>query len=131
MRTICHTISVFIRCVFSASQAYIAILLINLIQVEIHDGKSDKEIYKKLEEDFGKTVLCSPKFVLQTVLEVPLLIAAFAGVRGVPLTPNKKQTMLDLLTLPPSRGMKLRNYGTMVCLLPDQTFFVSIQGRLK
>ncbi|XP_021820772.1 cytochrome c-type biogenesis CcmH-like mitochondrial protein [Prunus avium] len=127
-----RTISVFIRCVFSASQAYIAILLINLIHVEIHDGKSDKEIYKKLEEDFGEIVLCSPKFDLQTVLVVsPLLIAAFAGVRGVPLTPNKKQTMLDLLTLPPSRGMKLRNYGTMVCLLPDQTFFVSIQGRSK
>ncbi|CAL2276002.1 unnamed protein product [Prunus armeniaca] len=90
------------------------------------------EIYKKPEEDFGETVLCSPKFDLQTVLAVsPLLIAAFAGVRGVPLTPNKKQTMLEVLTLPPSRGMKLRNYGTMVCLLPDQTFFLSIQGRLK
>ncbi|KAH0993522.1 hypothetical protein GBA52_005005 [Prunus armeniaca] len=47
------------------------------------------EIYKKLEEDFGETVLCSPKFDLQTVLAVsPLLIAAFAGVRGVPLTPK-------------------------------------------
>ncbi|CAL8999518.1 unnamed protein product [Prunus brigantina] len=38
--------------------------------------------------------------------------------------------MLDLLTPPPSRGLKLRNYGTM-CLLPDETFFVSIQGRPK
>ncbi|CAB4269283.1 unnamed protein product [Prunus armeniaca] len=61
----------------------------------------------------------------------PLLVAACAGVRGVPLTPNEKQTMLDLLTPPPSRGLKLRNYGTMVCLLPNETFFVSIQGRPK
>ncbi|KAI5352441.1 hypothetical protein L3X38_005332 [Prunus dulcis] len=34
----------------------------------------------------------------------PLLVAACAGVRGVPLIPNEKQTMLDLLTPPPSRA---------------------------
>ncbi|CAB4289014.1 unnamed protein product [Prunus armeniaca] len=62
------------------------------------------QIYKKLEEDFRETVLCSPKFDMRTVLAVsPLLVADFAGVRGVPLTPNEKQTLLDLLTPPPSR----------------------------
>ncbi|KAL6144675.1 hypothetical protein ACLB2K_055366 [Fragaria x ananassa] len=37
-----------------------------LIPDEFHAGKSDKEIYKKLEEDFGETVLYAPKFDLQT-----------------------------------------------------------------
>ncbi|XP_050383073.1 cytochrome c-type biogenesis CcmH-like mitochondrial protein [Argentina anserina] len=109
------------------SQADIAILLRKLIRDEIHAGKSDKEIYKKLEDDFGETVLYAPKFDLQTagLWLSPLVVAGAAAgiwaykkhrqrtnvhvmalnlIRGVPLTPNEKQTMLDLLTPPPSRG---------------------------
>lgn len=41
-------------------------LLLKLIRDEIRSGKSDKEIYKKLEEDYGETVLYAPKFDLQT-----------------------------------------------------------------
>jgi len=37
-----------------------------LIRDEIRAGKSDKEIYKKLEHDFGETVLYTPKFDKQT-----------------------------------------------------------------
>ena len=37
-----------------------------LIRDEIRSGKSDKEIYKKLEDEFGETVLYAPKFDLQT-----------------------------------------------------------------
>ena len=37
-----------------------------LIRDEIRSGKTDKEIYKKLEDDFGETVLYAPKFDLQT-----------------------------------------------------------------
>ena len=37
-----------------------------LIRDEIRSGKNDKEIYKKLEEDFGETVLYTPKFDIQT-----------------------------------------------------------------
>ncbi|BAU01338.1 hypothetical protein VIGAN_11054900 [Vigna angularis var. angularis] len=48
------------------SQADIAILLRKLIHDEIGAGKSDKEIYKKLEDDFGETVLYTPKFEMQT-----------------------------------------------------------------
>ncbi|MED6136693.1 hypothetical protein PIB30_058129 [Stylosanthes scabra] len=48
------------------SQADVAILLRKLIRDEIRSGKSDKEIYKKLEDDFGETVLYAPKFDLQT-----------------------------------------------------------------
>ncbi|KAG5533833.1 hypothetical protein RHGRI_027886 [Rhododendron griersonianum] len=48
------------------SQADIAILLRKLIRDEIRGGKSDKDIYKKLEDDFGETVLYAPKFDLQT-----------------------------------------------------------------
>ncbi|KAJ6427533.1 hypothetical protein OIU84_023012 [Salix udensis] len=48
------------------SQADIAILLRKLIRDEIQSGKSDKEIYKKLEDDFGETVLYAPKFDMQT-----------------------------------------------------------------
>ncbi|PRQ50968.1 putative CcmH/CycL/Ccl2/NrfF family protein [Rosa chinensis] len=104
------------------SQADIAILL-----RKIHAGKSDKEIYKKLEEDFGETVLYAPKFDVQTagLWLSPLVVAGAAAgiwaykkhrqrtnvhvmalnlIRGVPLTPNEKQTMLDLLTPPSSRG---------------------------
>ncbi|CAI9113469.1 OLC1v1014079C4 [Oldenlandia corymbosa var. corymbosa] len=48
------------------SQADVAILLRKLIRDEIRAGKSDKDIYKKLEDDFGETVLYAPKFDLQT-----------------------------------------------------------------
>ncbi|KAK3426644.1 cytochrome c-type biogenesis CcmH-like mitochondrial protein [Eucalyptus grandis] len=107
------------------SQADIAILLRKLIRDEIQSGKTDKEIFKKLEEDFGETVLYAPKFDMQTAalwLSPLLMAGAAAGVwaynkhrqrtnvhimalnlvRGVPLTPNEKETMLDLLTPPPS-----------------------------
>ncbi|KAK3027055.1 hypothetical protein RJ639_040887 [Escallonia herrerae] len=109
------------------SQADVAILLRKLIRDEIQAGKSDKEIYKKLEEDFGETVLYAPKFDLQTaaIWLSPLLVAGTAAgiwaykkhrqktnvhimalnlVRGVPLTPKEKQTMLDILTPPPREG---------------------------
>ncbi|KAK6125004.1 hypothetical protein DH2020_041278 [Rehmannia glutinosa] len=108
------------------SQADIAILLRKLIRDEIRSGKSDKEIFKKLEDDFGETVLYTPKFDMQTAALwlSPLLFAGAAGgvwaykrykqktnvhimalnlVRGVPLTPKEKETMLDLLTPPPSQ----------------------------
>ncbi|KAI4381917.1 hypothetical protein MLD38_007935 [Melastoma candidum] len=107
------------------SQADVAILLRKLIRDEIQAGKSDKEIYKKLEEDFGETVLYTPKFDMQTAALwlSPLIVAGGAAavwaykkhrqktnvhimalnlVRGVPLTPKEKETMLDLLTPPPS-----------------------------
>ncbi|XWS20263.1 hypothetical protein CRYUN_Cryun31cG0085700 [Craigia yunnanensis] len=110
------------------SQADIAILLRKLIRDEIHAGKSDKEIYKKLEEDYGETVLYAPKFDMQTAALwlSPLLVAGAAAgvwaykkhrqktnvhimalnlVRGVPLTPKEKETMLNLLTPPPPQGI--------------------------
>ena len=40
--------------------------LLQLIRDEIKAGKSDKDIYKKLEEDYGETVLYAPKFDMQT-----------------------------------------------------------------
>ncbi|XP_030457578.1 cytochrome c-type biogenesis CcmH-like mitochondrial protein [Syzygium oleosum] len=111
------------------SQADIAILLRKLIRDEIQSGKTDKEIYKKLEEDYGETVLYAPKFDMQTAALwlSPLLVAGGAAgvwayskhkqrtnvhimalnlIRGVPLSPKEKETMLDLLTPPPSpRGV--------------------------
>ncbi|KAF2301199.1 hypothetical protein P3X46_001438 [Hevea brasiliensis] len=109
------------------SQADIAILLRKLIRDEIQAGKTDKEIYKKLEDDFGETVLYAPKFDLQTAALwlSPLLVAGAAGgiwaynkhrqktnvhimalnlVRGVPLTPKEKETMLEILTPPAPQG---------------------------
>ncbi|OAY80579.1 cytochrome c-type biogenesis CcmH-like mitochondrial protein [Ananas comosus] len=106
------------------SQADIAILLRKLIRDEIRAGKSDKEIYKKLEEDFGETVLYAPRFDYQTAalwLSPVIVGGAIAGVwayqrhrqktnvhimalnliRGVPLTPKEKQTMIEILTPPP------------------------------
>ncbi|KAL6996460.1 hypothetical protein U1Q18_006592 [Sarracenia purpurea var. burkii] len=106
------------------SQADIAILLRKLIRDEIRAGKTDKDIYKKLEDDYGETILYTPKFDLQTAalwLSPVLVAGAAAGmwaynkhkqrtnvhvmalnlVRGVALTPKEKQTMLDLLTPPP------------------------------
>ncbi|XP_043706278.1 cytochrome c-type biogenesis CcmH-like mitochondrial protein [Telopea speciosissima] len=111
------------------SQADVAILLRKLIRDEIRSGKTDKDIYKKLEEDFGETVLYAPRFDLQTAalwLSPFLVTGTAAGiwayqkhrqrtnthimalnlVRGVPLTPKEKQTMLEVLTPPPSRGVK-------------------------
>ncbi|GLT45170.1 hypothetical protein SLA2020_190220 [Shorea laevis] len=110
------------------SQADIAILLRKLIRDEIQAGKTDNEIYKKLEEDFGETVLYAPKFDMQTAALwlSPLLVAGAAAgiwayqkhrqktnvhimalnlVRGVPLTPKEKETMLDILTPPSPQGI--------------------------
>lgn len=106
------------------SQADVAILLRKLIRDEIRAGKTDKDIYKKLEDDFGETVLYAPRFDLQTAALwlSPFIVAGTAVgvwayqrhkqktnvhimalnlVRGVPLTPKEKQTMLELLTPPP------------------------------
>ncbi|KAG5026029.1 hypothetical protein AAZX31_08G201700 [Glycine max] len=111
------------------SQADIAILLRKLIRDEIQSGKTDKDIYKKLEDEFGETVLYTPKFDMQTAALwlLPLLIAGSAAgvwaynrhkqktnvhimalnlVRGVPLTPKEKETMLDILTPPRSQGVR-------------------------
>ncbi|GMH15978.1 hypothetical protein Nepgr_017819 [Nepenthes gracilis] len=109
------------------SQADIAILLRKLIRDEIRDGKTDKEIFKKLEDEFGETVLYTPKFDMQTAALwlSPLLVAGVAAgawaykkhrqntnvhvmalnlIRGVPLTPKEKQIMLELLTPPPQQA---------------------------
>uniref|UniRef100_A0A0E0NCZ8 Cytochrome c-type biogenesis protein n=2 Tax=Oryza TaxID=4527 RepID=A0A0E0NCZ8_ORYRU len=106
------------------SQADIAILLRKLIRDEIKSGKSDKEIYKKLQADYGETILYTPKFDLQTaaIWLSPVIVGGVAAgvwayqkhrqrtnvhimalnlVRGVPLTPREKETMLDVLTPPP------------------------------
>ncbi|KAG0455284.1 hypothetical protein HPP92_024250 [Vanilla planifolia] len=106
------------------SQADVAILLRKLIRDEIKAGRTDKEIYKKLEDDFGETVLYTPKFDMQTAALwlSPFIVAGAAAmvwvyqrhrrktnvhimaldlIRGVPLTEKEKQTMLDLLTPPP------------------------------
>ncbi|KNA22454.1 hypothetical protein SOVF_033340 [Spinacia oleracea] len=108
------------------SQADIAILLRRLIRDEIKSGKSDKEIYQKLEDEYGETVLYAPKFDMQTAALwlSPLLVAGVAAggwaykkhkqktnvhimalnlVRGVALTPKEKETMLEILTPPPSQ----------------------------
>ncbi|GFP81857.1 cytochrome c-type biogenesis protein ccmh [Phtheirospermum japonicum] len=94
------------------SQADIAILLRKLIRDEIRSGKSDKEIFKKLEDDFGETVLYTPKFDMQTAAlwlsprykqKTNVHIMALNLVRGVPLTPKEKEAMLDLLTPPSSQ----------------------------
>ncbi|KAL8146859.1 hypothetical protein AgCh_004550 [Apium graveolens] len=49
-------------------EVLIAILLppLGLIREEIKSGKSDKKIYKKLEDEYGETVLYAPKFDMQT-----------------------------------------------------------------
>ncbi|XP_071722436.1 cytochrome c-type biogenesis CcmH-like mitochondrial protein [Rutidosis leptorrhynchoides] len=108
------------------SQADIAILLRKLIRDEIRSGRSDKDIYKKLEDEYGETVLYTPKFDMQTAALwlSPILCAGAATgiwayskhkqrtnvhimalnlVRAVPLTPKEKETMLDILTPPPSQ----------------------------
>ncbi|KAK9169673.1 hypothetical protein Syun_001813 [Stephania yunnanensis] len=115
------------------SQADIAVLLRKLIRDEIRSGKSDKEIFKKLEEDFGETVLYTPRFDMQTAalwLSPVLVAGAAVGtslyqkhwqktnvhimalnlVRGVPLTPKEKEMMLDLLTPPPTPPLLRRKW---------------------
>ena len=39
---------------------------LQLIRDEIQAGKTDKEIFKKLEDEYGETVLYAPKFDWQT-----------------------------------------------------------------
>ncbi|XP_071711617.1 cytochrome c-type biogenesis CcmH-like mitochondrial protein [Rutidosis leptorrhynchoides] len=110
------------------SQADIAVLLRKLIRDEIRSGKSDKDIYKKLGEEYGETILYTPKFDWQTagLWFSPLLIATTAGgiwaygrhrqrtnvhllamnlTRGVPLTRNEKESMIEILTPPPAQGI--------------------------
>ncbi|KAF5739159.1 hypothetical protein HS088_TW12G00359 [Tripterygium wilfordii] len=64
------------------SQADIAILLRKLIRDEIRAGKTDKEVYKKLEDDYGETVLYAPKFDMQTaaVWLSPVSLRAFLSI---------------------------------------------------
>ncbi|XXG59881.1 hypothetical protein AAC387_Pa04g1888 [Persea americana] len=111
------------------SQADVAILLRKLIRDEVRAGKTDKEIFKKLEDNFGETVLYVPRFDMQTaaIWLSPFMIAgAAAGVwayqkhrhknnvhimalnllRGVALTPRERETMLDILTPPPPQRRK-------------------------
>ncbi|PSS17933.1 Cytochrome c-type biogenesis CcmH-like mitochondrial protein [Actinidia chinensis var. chinensis] len=115
------------------SQADVAILLRKLIRDEIRSGTTDKDIYKKLQDDFGESVLYTPKFDLVTAALwlSPLLFAGAAGgiwaynkrkqnnnvhvmalnlVRGVALSPKEKQTMLDLLTPPPPERSTLYSW---------------------
>ncbi|KAK9066248.1 hypothetical protein SSX86_013569 [Deinandra increscens subsp. villosa] len=110
------------------SQADIAILLRKLIRDEIRSGKSDKDIYNKLENEYGETILYAPKFDWQTagLWLSPLLIAGAAGgiwaygrhrqrtnvhllalnlTRGIPLTPKEKETMLEILVPPSPQGI--------------------------
>lgn len=47
-------------------QCKLCCLFVQLIRDEIQAGKTDKDIYKKLEDDFGETVLYAPKFDKQT-----------------------------------------------------------------
>ncbi|KAK4841913.1 hypothetical protein QYF36_012464 [Acer negundo] len=96
-----------------------------LIRDEIQSGKSNKEIYKKLEDDYGETVLYAPKFICRLQpcgYHRSLLVAGAAAgvwaynkhrkrtnvhimalylVRGVPLTPKEKETMPEIHTAPP------------------------------
>ncbi|KAL9671433.1 hypothetical protein QQ045_009001 [Rhodiola kirilowii] len=106
------------------SQADIAILLRKLIRDEIRSGKSDQEIFKKLEDEYGETVLYAPKFDMQTAALwlSPFLVAGAAGgiwaytkhrqrtnveimawnlVKGHSMTLKEEDTMMDLLTPPP------------------------------
>ncbi|KAF5785724.1 putative CcmH/CycL/Ccl2/NrfF family protein [Helianthus annuus] len=48
------------------SQAGIVVLLRKLIRDEIKSGKNNKDIYKKLEDEHGETILYAPKFDRQT-----------------------------------------------------------------
>ncbi|KAL0754972.1 hypothetical protein Bca101_092640 [Brassica carinata] len=109
------------------SQADVAILLRQLIRDEIGAGKTDKEIYSKLEDEFGETVLYAPKFDMQTAALwlTPVLIAggtaaglvyskhrqrtnvhimALDLIRGVSLTPKERVAILDVLIPPPPPG---------------------------
>nr|CAB3499392.1 unnamed protein product [Digitaria exilis] len=50
-------------------------------------GKSDKEIYKKLEDEYGETVLYAPKFDLQTagIWLSPVIVGGVAaGIWALP-----------------------------------------------
>lgn len=111
------------------SQADVAILLRKLIRDEVRAGKTDKEIFKKLEDDFGETVLYVPRFDMQTaaIWLSPFMIAGAAAgmwayqkhrhknnvhimalnlLRGVALTPRERETMLEILTPPPPQRRK-------------------------
>ncbi|CAM8996780.1 unnamed protein product [Rhodiola kirilowii] len=99
-------------------------LSFKLIRDEIRSGKSDQEIFKKLEDEYGETVLYAPKFDMQTAALwlSPFLVAGAAGgiwaytkhrqrtnveimawnlVKGHSMTLKEEDTMMDLLTPPP------------------------------
>ncbi|KAJ8440017.1 hypothetical protein Cgig2_020505 [Carnegiea gigantea] len=87
----------------------LSLTLTELIRDEIRAGKTDKEIYKKLEDDFGETLLVAGVAAggwayKRHRQKTNVHIMALNLVRGVPLTPKEKQTMLELLTPPPSQG---------------------------
>ncbi|XP_057969262.1 uncharacterized protein LOC131158423 [Malania oleifera] len=87
------------------SQADIAILLRKLIHNEIQAGKTDKEIFKKLEDDYGETVLYAPRFDMQTAVLwlSPVIVGGIAG--GVwAYSKHRQNTNVHIMALNLVRG---------------------------
>ncbi|GKV27072.1 hypothetical protein SLEP1_g36281 [Rubroshorea leprosula] len=88
---------------FANEKILILTLLLQLIRDEIQAGKTDEEIYKKLEEDFGETALYAPKFDMQTAALwlSPLLVAgAAAGIWAY--QKHRQKTNVHIMALKPS-----------------------------
>ncbi|KAI8544465.1 hypothetical protein RHMOL_Rhmol08G0298900 [Rhododendron molle] len=112
------------------SQADVAILLRKLIRDEIRAGKSDKDIYKKLEDDFGETVLYAPKFDLQTAALwlSPLLVAGAAG--GIwAYNKHRQNTNVHIMALNLVRVFKFTVVENIYSNFRTTLFTVSLQSK--
>ncbi|GBG81336.1 hypothetical protein CBR_g32010 [Chara braunii] len=65
------------------SQSDIAVLLRRLIRDELGKGKTEQQVYQKLTEDFGETVLYKPPFNAQTAILWLLPAVCMAGAAGL------------------------------------------------
>eukprot|EP00249_Psilotum_nudum_P010158 c22372_g1_i1 orf=481-942(+) len=109
------------------SQADIAVLLRKFIRDELKAGKSDKEVYFKLRDVYGESVLYAPRFDMQTAalwLFPVLATGFFFGISryrrhrdrsnldhladkllsGVPLTQIERHAVKAVLKPPKRRG---------------------------
>eukprot|EP00271_Cylindrocystis_brebissonii_P000145 TRINITY_DN10196_c0_g1_i1.p1 TRINITY_DN10196_c0_g1~~TRINITY_DN10196_c0_g1_i1.p1 ORF type:complete len:185 (+),score=28.10 TRINITY_DN10196_c0_g1_i1:328-882(+) len=111
------------------SGAEIAVLLRKAIRDELRHGRSEKEIYKRLSEEFGEGVLYAPNFDWQTasIYLVPVVpVLCFGGAaamalyyrrrrlaptvdarklaeitfRGIPLTARERQVLNEIVQPP-------------------------------
>lgn len=90
------------------SGAEVAILLRRIIRSELKKGRSEKEVFQKLEEDYGEAVLYAPPFDAQTALLWLLPVIGLGAAAGMAMRGRR----------PPPRAQALMSAERMLARMP-------------